>query len=448
VRPDGGIVGVARSRDAARGVAPARCTGGFAVFHPYLLDGPLAAAWWPSVATIETALADGDVAAVTSAHASVTRSLVAAGSPDLAHAVADAVLFGEGTWARHVGSAVERQRDPLAPAGVREAALADLRALSALVRRDWQRDVETLVGRALPPWRDLAAGPHAEAATVGAHRLAAALSSGDVERAVAALAEAARTAGAGPLARHYAYAWDGTRLVGVHAPASARLDDLIGLERQLEPFLANVEAFLAGHSALATLLYGPRGSGKSTTVRGLLERFASRGLRLVELPVAHLDQLGRVLAELARQPRPAVLMLDDLAFDDGDERLRPLKSLLEGSLLTRRERVLVIATSNRRHLVRERHGDRPDPLDADVHAWDTHHDRLALADRFGLTITFPTADRRAFLAIVAALAASAGLPDDETREGRALRFAAWGNGYSGRTARQFVDRERSGYHDR
>ena len=418
------------------------------MFQPYLLDGPRAAAWWSYVATIEAALADGDVAAVSSAHAGVARSLVDAGSPDLAHAVADAVLFGEGTWARHVGTSVERQRDPLAPAGVRDAAIADLRALSALVRRDWQGDVETLVGRTLPAWRDLAAGPHTEPATVGAHRLAAALASSDVERALAALAEAAHTAGAGPLARHHAYAWDGTRLVGVNAPASARLDDLIGLERQLEPFLANVEAFLAGHSALATLLYGPRGSGKSTTVRGLLERYANRGLRMVELPVAHLGQLGRVLAELARQPRPAVLMLDDLAFDDGDERLRPLKSLLEGSLLTRRERVLVIATSNRRHLVRERHGDRPDPLDADVHAWDTHHDRLALADRFGLTITFPTADRRAFLAIVAALAASAGLPADDTREGRALRFAAWGNGYSGRTARQFVDRERTERHAR
>jgi len=418
------------------------------VFHPYLLDGPLAAAWWPFVASIDVALGAGDGAAATAAHAAATRTLIAEGSPDLAHALADAVLFGEGTWARHVGTCVERQRDPLAPAGVLEGALADLRALSALVRRDWQREVETLVGRALPPWRDLAATPHAEAATVAAQRLAAALSNGDVERASAALAEAARTAGAGPLARYHAYAWDGERLVGVRAPASARLDDLIGLERQLEPFLANVETFLAGRSALATLLYGPRGSGKSTTVRGLLERYARRGLRLVELPVAHLDQLGRVLAEVARQPRPAVLMLDDLAFDDGDERLRPLKSLLEGSLLTRRERVLVIATSNRRHLVRERHGDRPDPLDADVHAWDTHNDRLALADRFGLTITFPTVDRRAYLAIVAALAEASGLPDDAAREGRALRFAAWGNGYSGRTARQFVDRERAEHDER
>ena len=413
------------------------------MFHPYLLDGPRATAWWSALEALDAALSAGDLTTTVAAHAGLTRALIDDGASDLAHAVAEAVLFADGTWARHVGRSVLHHRDPMAPAGVRQALDADLRALVALVRRDWQRDVETLIGRSVPPWRGLAAAVHADVALVTAHRLAAALESGTVEKAREALAEAVRTGGAGPLARHRAFAWDGARLVGIGAPASARIDDLIGLERQLEPFLANVEAFLAGRPALATLLYGPRGSGKSTTVRGLLERFADRGLRLVEVPVAYLAQLAHVLEAIARQPRPVVLMLDDLAFDDGDERLRPLKSLLEGSLRAQRERVLVVATSNRRHLVRERHGDRPDPLDADVHAWDTHHDRLALADRFGLTITFPNADRRAYLSIVKALAAAAGLLDDPEREARALRFAAWGNGFSGRTARQFVDRERA-----
>ena len=410
----------------------------------YLLDGVQDTPWWPPLQALHQALADGDAGAAAAAHAGVARALVAAGHADLEQAVSEALLFGSGTWATHVGRAVRWGVDVLAAEGVAAAARADLAALAGLLQRDWQRSCEALVGRRLPPWRALCSiRSDDRSASIAVERLGSALRGPEPEAAFAVLAETARVAGAGPLARHEAYAWDGTRLVGVAAPASARLDALVGLERQLEPFLANVEAFLAGRPALATLLYGPRGSGKSTTVRGLLERYAGRGLRLVEVPLVHLGSLPQVLEAIARLPRPVVLMLDDLAFDEGDERLRPLKSLLEGSLLTRRERVLVVATSNRRHLVRERHGDRPDPLDADVHAWDTHHDRLALADRFGLTITFPGADRRVFLTIVRSLAAVAGLAVDAELDQRALRFAAWGNGYSGRTARQFVDRERS-----
>ncbi len=412
------------------------------MINPYVLDGPLATAWWPPLQALEHALQGGDAAATAAAHAAVARALVEAGHADLAEAAAEAVLFAAGAWATHVGRAVELGRDVLSPPGLARAVTADLRALGALVRRDWQRESEALIGRELPGWQALGiADVRDGAASVAVERLRAAWLEAGVEQALSVLVETTRVAGAGPLARHQSYAWDGARLRGVAVPASARLDDLVGLERQLEPLLANVEAFLAGKPALATLLYGPRGSGKSTTVRGLLERYALRGLRLVELPPAHLASLGEVLEATARLPRPVVLMLDDLALDADDERLRPLKSLLEGSLLTRRERVLVVATSNRRHLVRQRRGDRPDPLDADVHAWDTHHDQLALADRFGLTITFPGADERAFLGIVRALAASVGLPPDGGREQRALRFAAWGNGYSGRTARQFVDRE-------
>ena len=410
----------------------------------YLLDGVQTTAWWPALQALDQALADGDAVASAAAHAGVARALLAAGHDDLEDAVSEALLFGPGTWATHVGRAVRCGVDVLAAEGVAVAARADLATLTALLQRDWQRACEAAVGRRLPPWRALSGiGSDERSASVAVERLRSALRRSEPEEALTALSETARVAGAGPLARHEAYAWDGARLVGVPAPASARLDALVGLERQLEPFLANVEAFLAGRPALATLLYGPRGSGKSTVVRGLLERYAARGLRLVEVPLAHLGSLPQVLEAVAQLPRPVVLMLDDLAFDEGDERLRPLKSLLEGSLLTRRERVLVVATSNRRHLVRERHGDRPDPLDADVHAWDTHHDRLALADRFGLTITFPGADRRVFLTIVRSLATLAGLAVDAELDQRALRFAAWGNGYSGRTARQFVDRERA-----
>lgn len=415
------------------------------MYDPYVLDGPTGCRWWTALARLEAALADGDLERVTNAHALAVRALIEDGTGDLAHAVAAALLFGDGAWSTHVGRCVRRQRAALDDAGVAAAVETDMRAWSAVVRRGWRQEVERLCGVRVPGWEALRpATGRTDAAAVAVARLAAALAAGAVDAAVSTLRESAAVLGAGPLARHHAYAWDGRALVGVAAPASARIDDLVGLERTLEPFLLNVEAFLAGRPALATLLYGPRGSGKSTTVRGLLERYAARGLRLVEVPVAHLEHLGQVLEAVSRLPQRLVVMLDDLAFDEGDPRLRPLKSLLEGSLLTRRERVLVVATSNRRHLVRERHGDRPDPLDADVHAWDTHHDTLALADRFGLTITFPATDQRAFVAIVHGLADANGLPPDEERGQRALLFAAWGNGYSGRTARQFIERELAG----
>ena len=412
--------------------------------EPYVLDAPSRRPWWSALERLERALADGDVAGSVGAHASVVRALIDDGSGDLARATASALLFGESAWANHVGRSVRSHRAALDAPGVAAAVAADVRAMSAMVRRGWRNDVERLIGAALPGWDDLVVvGARQDAASVAIERLATALREGEHESAVATLCATAGLLGAGPLARHLAYAWDGQSLVGVAAPASARIGDLVGLERTLEPFLANVEAFLTGRPALATLLYGPRGSGKSTTVRGLLERYATRGLRLVEVSVTHLEQLPAVLDAVSALPQRVVLMLDDLAFDDGDARLRPLKSLLEGSLLTRRERVLVVATSNRRHLVRERHGDRPDPLERDVHAWDTHHDRLALADRFGLTITFPATDQRAYLAIVEHVSEAHGLPPDDTRRDRALRFAAWGNGLSGRTAHQFVERERA-----
>ncbi len=417
---------------------------GSSVFEPYLLAGPHAAPWWASLTALDGALARAEAAAAAAAHAGVARSLIARGHADLAEAVAEAVLFGPGAWATQVGRTVALGREVFGAAGLAEAARSDLGQLAWLVRRDWQGEVEALIGRALPRWERLSEqGDPSSEAVEATRRLRQALLSGAVAQCLELVLETARACGAGPLGRYEAYAWDGRRLVGVATPAGAKLADLVGLERQLAPFLANVEAFLSGRPALATLLYGPRGSGKSTAARGLLERYARRGLRLVELPFAHLAHLGAVLEAAARLPRPAVLVLDDLAFDAGDERLRPLKSLLEGSLLTRDERVLVVATSNRRHLVRERHGDRPDPQDADVHAWDTHHDRLALADRFGLTITFPSADQRAYLAIVRALAAAAGLETGASLDQRAVRFATWGNGFSGRTARQFVDRERA-----
>jgi len=378
----------------------------------FLLDGVESTPAW---AAAESMAAGGE--RVRRAYPAAWQATRLAGG-DLADTLADALLYADGAWAR------------LAATG---AAALDLDVEPAL-RADVGRVAQVVAGavaqQVTPPW-PAAAPVDADPARAA---VAAGLRAADVGAVVQALIDHARWRGAGPLARHAAIAWDG-RGWGAASPAPA--DPLIGVDAQLTRLHANVAAFVAGRPAHATLLYGPRGSGKSTAVRGLLDRFAADGLRLAEVG-ADLAGLPRALAALGPWPYPTLLVLDDLAFEDDELGYRPLRSLLEGGLRGLPPRSLVVATSNRRHLVRERHRDRPDPLDDDVHAWDTQHERLALADRFGLVLTFPHVDRERYLTLVTALATAAGceLEGDWARE--ALAYAERGNGFAGRTARQYV----------
>ena len=213
---------------------------------------------------------------------------------------------------------------------------------------------------------------------------------------------------------------------------------LVGLERPLGRLQKNTLAFLKHKPAHHTLLYGPRGSGKSTAVRSLLKSYYSDGLRLIELSAHDVLDLPEIVELLRLRPHRYLIFIDDLSFEPGDNSYHPLKSLLKGSLTQRPDNVLIYATSNRRHLVKEQFSDRPDPLNEDVHAWDTHNERLALSDRFGLTLTFPDVLQQGYLEIVKGLLQYEKLTIENLEES-AIRFAEWGNGYSGRTAQQFVD---------
>jgi uncharacterized protein len=337
---------------------------------------------------------------------------------DLADALADVMLYGDGVWSQVAArgqGALARDVDG---------------ALRADVARVAQVVASAIAQRVTPDWPTPA--PEGDDATRA--EVAAGLRAGNVAAVVDVLVRHALWRGAGPLARYAAIAWD-ARGWGAASPPPA--DPLVGVDEQIARLHANVAAFVEGRPAHATLLYGPRGSGKSTAVRGLLERFAAAGLRLAEVG-ADVGALPQALAALGPWPYPTLLVLDDLAFEDGEPGHRPLRSLLEGGLRGLPPRSLVVATSNRRHLVRERFRDRPDPLDDDVHAWDTHHERLALADRFGLVLTFPHVDRARYLTLVAALARAEDIELGDAWEADAVRFAERGNGYAGRTARQYV----------
>lgn len=246
-----------------------------------------------------------------------------------------------------------------------------------------------------------------------------------------------RTYGYGIYLYHSAFIFDG-QVKAIEKPDPACFDDLVGYTRQIGALRANVERFVAGRPAVPMLLYGARGTGKSTSVKALRTHYAERGLRLVEVLPEGLDQLPALMETLAPLPFRFVLFMDDLAFAEGDVRFHLLKVLLEGAVYERPANVLVVATSNRRNLVSQHWAERPDPNASDPASWDTLQDKLALADRFGLVLTFPPFDQQLYLEAVAHLL---GGQLDEATHQAALRFALEGRGFSGRTARHFASQQ-------
>ncbi len=247
--------------------------------------------------------------------------------------------------------------------------------------------------------------------------------------------------------RQLAFRWDARRgkgrLVPIEAPALFDLDDLVGVERAVARLVANVEQFVCGLPANHVLLFGERGTGKSSAVRGLLPRFGGRGLRIVEVHKEDLVDLPIVLGALRGAPQRFLLFCDDLAFDAGDPRYRELKAALEGSLVAPPGNVRIVATSNRRHLLPESAAEnRAAHLDdaGELHLGEALEEKLAVSDRFGLVLGFYGFDQATYLAIVDRYARKAGVRAEPERLHReALRWALDRGSRSGRTARHFVD---------
>ncbi|MHB1133805.1 MAG: ATP-binding protein [Chloroflexota bacterium] len=252
-------------------------------------------------------------------------------------------------------------------------------------------------------------------------------------------------AGSGVFARFRAFRWRGGEwprcLEGVAAPDPIHLSELIGYDVERRLLIRNTEQFLAGYPANNVLLYGDRGTGKSSTIKALLNEYAERGLRLVEVPRHLLMDFPRLVTLLRDRREKFILFIDDLSFDEHETTYKALKAVLEGGLEPRPDNLLLYATSNRRHLVQERFSDRQSAANSDeIHTQDTAQEKLSLSDRFGITLTFLAPDQDKYLAIVLALAKQRGLTVSEDElAARALAWAARHNGRSGRTARQFVD---------
>lgn len=218
--------------------------------------------------------------------------------------------------------------------------------------------------------------------------------------------------------------------------------DLVDYERERGIVFENTRALLAGRPAANILLTGDAGTGKSSTVKAVANALWEEGLRLIEVRKDQLCTIPKILDELSDNPLKFVLFIDDLSFLKDDDQFNALKAVLEGSVTAKSDNVVIYATGNRRHLVRETFSDRAGD---DVHPNDTMQEMISLSDRFGIHVSFSRPDKQTFLRIVYHLAAERGV--DLPREELAClaeRFALARGGRSARLAGQFVDSLLSG----
>ncbi|MEA4925733.1 MAG: ATP-binding protein [Syntrophomonadaceae bacterium] len=257
----------------------------------------------------------------------------------------------------------------------------------------------------------------------------------DAEQMTRQLAQFYARAGCGLMNQYLAFRWE-DGLVGIENPDPVRLQDLVGYQHQKKIIIANTEAFLAGGKANNILLYGEKGTGKSSSVKALLNEYAGRGLRMIELSKQQLMDFRSVQRSIEGRNRYFIIFIDDLSFEDFEVDYKYIKAAIEGSLEIKAENVLLYVTSNRRNLIRENWSER---AVNDVHGFDSRQEKLSFADRFGLTITYPSPDQEHFLEIVETLAGRDGItmPVEELRQ-RALRWERNHHGRSGRSAVQFI----------
>ena len=241
---------------------------------------------------------------------------------------------------------------------------------------------------------------------------------------------------------YLAFRWERSgesgRLAPVSHPHLFDLDELVGIDDIRDEVVRNTTQFVRGLPANNVLLWGERGCGKSSLVKGLLGPFAPRGLRIIELKRWDIMSLPQITAMLREASFRFILFCDDLSFDEGEGDFRALKTLLDGDIEERPANVLIYATSNRRHLLPERVRDTAG--DDEIHPEEAVGEKLALSDRFGLTFGFYSLDQDEYLTVVRRYASQRNLDvKDEVLCDKALKWAMYTARRSGRSARQFID---------
>lgn len=242
--------------------------------------------------------------------------------------------------------------------------------------------------------------------------------------------------GYGIYSNNIMFAYDKGKVVPVKYPDNIRLSSHIGYERERKRIIDNTYAFIKGKPAANVLLYGDAGTGKSSTVKAIVNEYANEGLRMIEVRKGDLLEIPKLIQELANNPLKFILFIDDLSFSKNNEEIGALKAILEGSVTAKTSNVVIYATSNRRHLVQESFSEREGD---DIHRNETIQEQISLSDRFGLSICFSKPNKKEYLDIIHGLLEEYKVKKIENVDMLAEQHAMSRGGRSGRIARQFVE---------
>lgn len=249
--------------------------------------------------------------------------------------------------------------------------------------------------------------------------------------------------GVGKLGLHKAFRIEhteqGANIVPITKIAHVHLDDLVGYEIAKQKLIDNTEAFVSGKRANNCLLFGDAGTGKSTSIKAILNQYYDRGLRMIEVYKHQFQDLNDVIAQIKNRNYKFIIYMDDLSFEEFEIEYKYLKAVIEGGLEKKPDNILIYATSNRRHLIRETFRDKAD-RDEELHTNDTVQEKLSLVARFGVTIYFGGPSKKEFQQIVKTLAEKnkITMPEEELLL-EANKWELSHGGLSGRTAQQFID---------
>ena len=249
--------------------------------------------------------------------------------------------------------------------------------------------------------------------------------------------------GVGVFGLHKAFRVERTRemlhINPIYNIAITSLDDIVGYESQKKMLIDNTQAFLEGKKANNCLIFGDAGTGKSSSIRAILNQYYDKGLRMIEVYKHQYQELNELIDNLKIRNYKFIIYLDDLSFEEFETEYKYLKAVIEGGLESKPDNVLIYATSNRRHLVKETFSDK-DEINGDIHKNETVQEKLSLFARFGVSIYFGSPDKKQFSNIVLSLAKRGNIElDDNEILARANAWELEHGGLSGRTARQFID---------
>ena len=348
-------------------------------------------------------------------------------SHSLAYSLTEAALFDENIFTRAAAGGRYKELPPEVLAAVKrdgEAVLAaaNLKAEEVLKSYAYYSVISDVVD-SLPRWE---CGECAESFKM-------------FDGSLDVVAQWYRENGCGMFARYEAFAWRDGDIQPVAHNDRIRLEDFTGYERQRGKIVENTEAFLNGKSCNNCLLFGDMGTGKSSTVKAIANNYRKDGLRIVQIPKERLMEFPLLVDKIATLPMKFIIFIDDLSFQSQDQSYTTLKAVLEGGLSARPDNALIYATSNRRHIVKERLSDRSFESD-DVNTRDNMQETLSLSDRFGLAVCYTVPDKKEYISIVCALAEKRGLKlSREELAAGAERFALSRGGRSPRCAKQYVE---------